>query len=131
MPNWLSEKVTKTLIEYITTSASTDAAGVEQHEQARAAHEQHAVLHREPVAERARSGGATTSRAAMFAITRGPSMKPACAATKSSSASEARVTTTYQWPSGSRAEMDSAREHVREDASSWSCPSTGCTPMSR
>ena len=37
---------------------------------------------------------------ARFAITRGPAMKPACAATKSSSASEAMVTTTYQWPNG-------------------------------
>jgi hypothetical protein len=32
----------------------------------------------------------------MFAITRGPSMKPACAATTSSSPSETRVTSTSQ-----------------------------------
>ena len=36
----------------------------------------------------------------MFAITRGPSMKPACAATKRSSASDSSVMKTNHWPTG-------------------------------
>ena len=38
---------------------------------------------------------------ARFAITRGPAMKPACAATNSSRASDASVATTNQSPRGS------------------------------
>ena len=37
----------------------------------------------------------------MFAITRGPSMNPACAATKSRSASESSVMNTNHFPTGS------------------------------
>src|SRR5437899_1573836 len=40
----------------------------------------------------------TQKSIAMLASTRGPSRKPACAATTRSAASETRVTTTIQWP---------------------------------
>ena len=51
----------------------------------------------------------------MFAITRGPSMKPACAATTSSSPSEISVTSTSAVADGEAAEVPAAEDVLRED----------------
>ena len=58
----------------------------------------------------------------MLAITRGPSMKPAWAATKRSSASETSVTHTNQWPSGQAGQVEVAGEALRPAPRSSSCP---------
>ena len=47
-----SENVRNTLIEYMTTSVVDVAAGVEQRRQRGAAHQEHAVAHREPLGQR-------------------------------------------------------------------------------
>ena len=50
----------------------------------------------------------------MLAMTRGPSMKPVCAATKSSAPSEASVAQTNHLPSGQAGDAPVAGEGVGE-----------------
>ncbi len=100
MPSSESENVRKTLIEYMTTSALT-LPRTQTSASAAAP-----PIMRTPFAVVSRSEsdpkrcGNHESRA-MFAMTRGPSMNPACAATKRRSVSERSVITMNHFPIGS------------------------------
>ena len=99
MASWESEKVTKTLMEYMVTRARMSPPV------------QISVASEAPPMSRTPSCMVSRSESwakrcgsqeswAMLDMTRGPSMKPAWAATKSSRASETSVTTTKAWPAG-------------------------------
>src|SRR5437870_5585587 len=93
----VSEKVRNTLIEYITTSRST--APRVYHSASSAA----PLMSSTPFCIVRRSDSwakrcGSQESVDMFAMTRGPSMKPACAATKSRHASDASVTRTNWAP---------------------------------
>ena len=100
MPSWLSAKVTKTLMAYITTSASTDPRVYSSiRNEAPPIKSTPFCMVRRSLRAPKRCGKKESW--ARLAITRGPAMNPACAATNSSRASDAMVTITYQWPMGS------------------------------
>ncbi len=66
----------------------------------------------------------------MLAMTRGPSMKPAWAATKSSAASATSVTTTKTWPAGQPAGLQASAKRATRTAFIV-LPSSGATWKSR
>ncbi len=68
---------------------------------------------------------------AMLAITRGPSMKPACAATKRSAASATSVSDDEPAADRDAAEREPAREPLEQDGVHASCPSSGAAWKSR
>ena len=129
IPAWLSEKVTKTLIEYITTSASTDPPVCQSmnNEVAPIRSTPFCMVRRELRAPK-RCG--SQESCAMFAITRGPSMKPACAATNSSRASEVSVMTTKPLPTGIPARLQLPAS-LSASTAFIVFPGSGCTSMSR
>ena len=124
MPNIDSENVRKTLMLYMTTSWPTSPFVY------RSAISDVAPIKVIPLWVVRRSDSAAKRRGthestAMFASTRGPSMKPAWAATTSNTPSEIMVTTTSTRPSGRCAVSRSARSAFIV------LPATGVTCHSR
>ena len=99
MPSCESEKVTKTLMAYMTTRVSIWPWGATSTTSAVAPMSTTplAVVRRAESEANRRGSHEST---AMFDITRGPSMKPACAATRSRAASEASTRKTKILPRG-------------------------------
>ena len=113
----------KTLMENMTTSAETDPFVYQSSSSAAP------PINATPLCMVSRSDSAENlwgshESTAMFAMTLGPSMKPVCAPTSRSAASERSVRSANPPPAGNAAKTFSARAAFKV------CPSAGETPAS-
>src|SRR5215831_492374 len=110
-----SEKVKNTLIEYISTSVlvSPRVYSRVRNEAAEISVTPSFIVSR---SERWANWWGSQESVAMLAITRGPSMKPVCAATNSSAVSAASVSTMNQRPSGSPSTLKPSAKRLTSTA---------------
>src|ERR1700674_3741213 len=123
IPSWDREKVTNTLIEYMTTRAATEPR-VYIRRRIAATPIRRTPLRMVSRSERAANRWGNQESTAMLAMTRGPSTNPVWAATSKSAPSEKMVMKAIAFPIGQSAKRPLARTALRV------IPSTGLTPSS-